>query len=99
MMMLSILLRGTLDEMIEFVYDVYDINGDRSLEREEILMCLEHTIKPRGELDSDEAGDCIRELVSIAMNKLDWDNNGIITFNDYKAAIEKDPLLCKRFNT
>jgi hypothetical protein len=37
---LSSMIRGTLDELIEFVYFVYDINGDRSLAREELYFCL-----------------------------------------------------------
>ncbi len=35
----SVLIRGTLEELVEFVYFVYDMNGDRSLTREELYHC------------------------------------------------------------
>jgi len=37
---LSSLIRGTVEELVEYVYFVYDMNGDRSLAREELYHCL-----------------------------------------------------------
>ena len=34
------MLRGSAEELIEICYFVYDMNGDRSLAREELYQCL-----------------------------------------------------------
>ena len=79
--------------MIEFCYTVYDINGDRSLARDELLMCFEGCFRARGDMDASEVEEAIQDLVQLAMGKLDVDKDGIITFTDFQAAVENDPLL------
>jgi len=37
---ISTMTRGTPEEIINFCYTVYDINGDKSLAREELFHCL-----------------------------------------------------------
>jgi len=90
---LSVMLRGELDELIEFVYFVYDMNGDRSLAREELFHCLRGCIHPGYGVDSDEIEEVEKEIVEIAMKKLDVDRDGQITYEDFVAACHIDPLL------
>ncbi|CAG7786357.1 unnamed protein product [Allacma fusca] len=90
---LSLMIRGTMDELIEFCYNIYDINGDRALSMEELYMMFSGTFKARGDMDEEEAIDCAKELVQITLKKLDVDQDGIISFSDYKAAVEADPLI------
>jgi len=69
------LLRGSLEEQTEFCYTIYDINGDRSLSKEELFQCLGNClIRTQGfEEDVEES---IKEIVDIAMKKIDIDKNG-----------------------
>ncbi|CAG7834835.1 unnamed protein product [Allacma fusca] len=91
---LSTMMRGSLEEHLNFCYNVYDVNGDRSLAREEIFMCLDGSFRPgRGILEKEEISDSIRDIVEIMMRKLDVDKDGQITFGDFRAAIMNDPLL------
>jgi Ca2+-binding EF-hand superfamily protein len=91
---LSIMMRGTIDELLSFSYDVYDVNGDRSLARDELFMCLDGSLRPgRGILEADEVKDGIKDVVEMIMRKLDVNADGQITFEDFRQAIYNDPLL------
>jgi len=87
------MLRGSLDELIEFVYYVYDINGDRSLAREELSVCLKSCIRPNYGIPDDEIDESEREIVEMALKKLDVDQDGQITYTDFQRAVKLDPLL------
>ncbi|ODN03456.1 EF-hand calcium-binding domain-containing protein 1 [Orchesella cincta] len=90
----SLLCRGTADQLIDFCYTTYDINGDKSLAREELHHCLKGSLFPySGVLNNDELEEGIREIVEIAMRKLDVDKDGQITQSDFTAACHSDPLL------
>jgi len=90
---LSTMLRGDVEEMIEFVYFVYDMNGDRSLAREELFHCLKGCIHAGYGVDSDEIDEVEKEIVEIAMKKLDVNKDGQITYDDFQDAVYADPLL------
>jgi len=89
---LSVFLRGTLDEHVHFTYFCYDINGDRSLAREELFHCLKNCLIRTSGIEED-VEESVKEIVEIAMRKLDTDKNGQITFPDFQAAVNSDPLL------
>lgn len=92
MLGLSIFLLGSLDEHINFAYFCYDINGDRSLAREELYHCLKNCLIRTSGIEED-VEESVKEIVEIAMRKLDTDRNGQITFPDFQAAVIGDPLL------
>jgi hypothetical protein len=80
--------------MTDFCYDVYDINGDKSLAREELQTCLKGGLLPYdGVIGGEELEEGIREIVEIGMRKLDQDKDGQITQTDFKNACLLDPLL------
>ena len=89
---LSILLKGNLEETISFCYYIYDINGDRSLAREELYHCLKNCLIRTVGIEED-IEESIKDIVEMAMKKLDVDKNGQITFPDFQAAVTMDPLL------
>jgi Ca2+-binding EF-hand superfamily protein len=91
---LSTMMRGSLEELTSFCYDVYDVNGDRSLAREELFMCLDGSVRPgRKILEKEEVSDAVKDLVEMTMKKLDVNGDGQITYDDFQEAIQKDPLL------
>jgi len=90
---LSTMIRGTTDELADWCYYIYDINGDGGLAREELSHCLKGCIYPNFGLDADELEECERDIVEIAMKKLDVDNDGQISIGDFKKAVRKDPSL------
>jgi len=90
---LSSMMRGDEDEMVEFCYYVYDMNGDGSLAREELYQCLKGSFLAGYGLEPDEIEDAERDIVELALKKLDVNRDGQITFEDFKAAVKTDPLL------
>jgi len=90
---LSVMLRGTTDELIDWCYYVYDLNGDGGLAREELHHCLKGCVYAGYGVEPDELDECERDIVEIVMRHLDIDRDGQITIRDFEIACSKNPLL------
>ena len=88
---MSIILRGSLEQHINYCYDIYDFNHDHGISREE----LNHLF--RGCLlnipTDEDASDHIREIVELALRKFDEHRTGVISRESFRAAVIRDPLL------
>ncbi|XP_035174623.1 EF-hand calcium-binding domain-containing protein 1 [Oxyura jamaicensis] len=92
---LSVFLRGTLEERIKYCFEVYDLNGDGYISREEMFQMLKNSLlKQPSEEDPDEG---IKDLVDIALKKMDYDHDGKISFADFEKAVRDDNLLLEAF--
>ncbi|NXK96065.1 EFCB1 protein, partial [Formicarius rufipectus] len=92
---LAILLRGTLEEKIKYCFKVYDLNGDGYISREEMFQMLKNSlIKQPAEEDPDET---IKDLVEIALKKMDYDHDGKLSFADFEQAVRDENLLLEAF--
>ncbi|XP_061324461.1 calaxin isoform X2 [Pezoporus flaviventris] len=92
---LSVFLRGTLEEKIEYCFEVYDLNGDGYISREEMFQMLKNCLlKQPSEEDPDEG---IKDLVDIAMKKMDYDHDGKLSFKDFEKAVRDENLLLEAF--
>ncbi|KAJ8267664.1 hypothetical protein COCON_G00128360 [Conger conger] len=94
---LSVFLRGTLDEKIRYCFDVYDLNGDGHISREEMFHMLKNSlIRQPTEEDPDEG---IKDLVEIALKKMDHDHDGRLSYADFEKAVREEDLLLEAFGT
>ncbi|XP_023423133.1 calaxin-like [Cavia porcellus] len=91
---LSVFLRGTFEEKMKFCFEVYYLNGDGYISREEIFEMLKNSIHQDSPEETDEG---IRELVDIIVTKMDYDNDGKISFTDFEKAVRQDKLLLEVF--
>ncbi|NXU52813.1 EFCB1 protein, partial [Turnix velox] len=98
---LSVFLRGTLEERIKYCFEVYDLNGDGYISRDEMFQMLKNSlVKEPSEEDPDEG---IKDLVDIALKKMasnlliDHDHDGKISFMDFKKAVRDENLLLEAF--
>eukprot|EP00053_Salpingoeca_punica_P003838 m.45479 g.45479 ORF g.45479 m.45479 type:complete len:203 (-) comp12448_c0_seq1:197-805(-) len=92
---MSVFLRGSLDEQIEYCFSIYDINGDGFIAREEMFSLLRQAmVKPQTEEDRDEG---IKDLVDLIMKKVDQDHDGRVSKSDYETSVKADPLLLEAF--
>lgn len=74
---LSVFLRGTLPEHIEYCFRVYDINRDGFIGKDEILLLLRNSmIQAPNEDDPDES---IKDLMDFIFRKMDVDGDGKVT--------------------
>ncbi|XP_051527097.1 calaxin isoform X1 [Myxocyprinus asiaticus] len=92
---LSVFLRGTLEEKITYCFDIYDLNGDGYISREEMFHMLKDSlIRQPTEEDPDEG---IKDLVEIALKKMDFDHDGRVSFTDFEKTIRDENLLLEAF--
>ncbi|NXN76051.1 EFCB1 protein, partial [Himantopus himantopus] len=102
---LSVFLRGTLEERIKYCFEVYDLNGDGYISREEMFQMLKNSLlKQPSEEDPDEG---IKDLVDIALKKMastyslwyfsDYDHDGKLSFTDFEKAVRDENLLLEAF--
>ncbi|NXD82109.1 EFCB1 protein, partial [Halcyon senegalensis] len=92
---LSVFLRGTLEERIKYCFEVYDLNGDGYISRKEMFQMLQNSLlKQSAEEDPDEG---IKDLVDIALKKMDYDHDGKLSFMDFEKAVRDENLLLEAF--
>ena len=72
-------------------YSVYDHNGDGAVSRDEMLQLLRpHVVTlPAGE----ELEEVAKDLLELAVKRLDEDHDGRVSREDYTAAVTHEPLL------
>lgn len=92
---MSIFLRGTLLEKMEYCFGIYDLNSDGYISREEMFQMLKSTmVKQQTEEDPDEG---IKDLVEIMLKKMDHDKDSKVSLEDFKTTIDKERLLIEAF--
>ncbi|XP_048849743.1 calaxin [Brienomyrus brachyistius] len=92
---LAVFLRGTLDEKIKYSFNVYDLNGDGYISREEMFHMLKDSlIRQPTEEDPDEG---VKDLVEIALKKMDHDHDGRLSYTDFETAVREENLLLEAF--
>ncbi|NXY48524.1 EFCB1 protein, partial [Ceuthmochares aereus] len=87
---LSIFLRGTLEERIKYCFEVYDLNQDGYISREEMFHLLKNSLlKQPSEEDPNEG---VKDLIDI-----DYDRDGRLSFTDFEKAVRDENLLLEAF--
>uniref|UniRef100_G1L5H0 EF-hand calcium-binding domain-containing protein 1 n=2 Tax=Ailuropoda melanoleuca TaxID=9646 RepID=G1L5H0_AILME len=92
---LSVFLRGTFEEKLKFCFEVYYLNGDGYISREEIFDMLKNSLHQQ--TSEEETDEGIKELVDITLKKMDYDNDGKISFADFEKAVKEERLLLEVF--
>ncbi|XP_045350724.1 EF-hand calcium-binding domain-containing protein 1-like isoform X2 [Leopardus geoffroyi] len=92
---LSVFLRGTFEEKLKFCFEVYYLNGDGYISREEIFDMLKNSLHQQSSEEENDEG--IKELVDITLKKMDYDNDGKISFADFEKAVREERLLLEVF--
>uniref|UniRef100_A0A8C9NSY0 EF-hand calcium binding domain 1 n=1 Tax=Spermophilus dauricus TaxID=99837 RepID=A0A8C9NSY0_SPEDA len=96
---LTVFLRGSLDEKMKYCFEVFDLNGDGFISKEEMFHMLKNSLlKQPSEEDPDEG---IKDLVEITLKKmviiLILNDDGKISFADYEKAVREETLLLEAF--
>ena len=84
-----------MDEQIEYCFNIYDLNADGFISREEMLTMLKTCLVRQGlEEDGDEG---VKDLIEMTLKKMDDDKDGRDSFADFKATVRNDPLMLEAF--
>ncbi|XP_006155601.1 EF-hand calcium-binding domain-containing protein 1-like [Tupaia chinensis] len=92
---LSVFLRGTFEEKLKFCSEVYYLNGDGYISREEIFDMLKNSLSQQS--SEEETDEGVNELVDITLKKMDCDNDGKVSSADFTKAVREDRLLLEVF--
>ncbi|XP_054997302.1 calaxin-like [Sorex araneus] len=92
---LSVFLRGTFEEKLKFCFEAYYLNGDGYISREQIFDMLKNSLNQLS--NEEESYEGIEELVDITLKKMDYDNDGKISFADFEKAVKEERLLLEVF--
>ncbi|XP_072028636.1 calaxin-like isoform X2 [Amphiura filiformis] len=92
---MSVFLKGTLEERMEFCFQVYDLNTDGFISREEMFHLLKNClIKQPSEEDPEEG---TKELIELTLKKMDLDHDSRLSFMDFSTSVKEEPLLLETF--
>ncbi|VCX10555.1 unnamed protein product [Gulo gulo] len=88
---------GMTDDMLmnRVCFEVYYLNGDGYISREEIFDMLKNSLHQQS--SEEETDEGIKELVDITLKKMDYDNDGRISFADFEKAVKEERLLLEVF--
>ncbi|XP_032159911.1 EF-hand calcium-binding domain-containing protein 1-like isoform X1 [Mustela erminea] len=88
---------GMTDDMLmnRVCFEVYYLNGDGYISREEIFDMLKNSLHQQS--SEEETDEGIKELVDITLKKMDYDNDGKISFADFEKAVKEERLLLEVF--
>ncbi|XP_032944255.1 EF-hand calcium-binding domain-containing protein 1-like [Rhinolophus ferrumequinum] len=92
---LSVFLRGTFEEKLKFCFKVYYLNSDGYISREEIFDMLKNSLHQQSSEKETDGG--IEELVEKMLKKMDYDNDGKISFAVFEKAVKEETLLLEVF--
>lgn len=89
---MSIFLKGTLEEQARFCFGVYSMRGeDGYISREEMYLLLKNCLVQHQQ--EEDAEEMQKDLVELALKKMDVDHDGRISIEDYTKAVVQDRLL------
>ncbi len=81
---------ATPEEKLKFSYKLHDKNGDNCIDREEITDLIEASLT---ENNLNFPPEQVTALVDVLFLEADEDNNGEISFEEFKTLMEKNPQL------
>lgn len=93
---LSVLSRGTLTEKLQWAFNLYDINGDGLITREEMLDIVSAIYEMMGKF----AEPCIdehtaKEHVERVFQKMDLNGDGVISVEEFMDTCRQDEVISK----
>ncbi|XP_060524809.1 calaxin [Cylas formicarius] len=92
---MSLFLKGNVLKQTQYCFNVYDLNGDGFITKDEMFQLLRNClIKLPQEEDPEES---VKDLVDIVMRKMDKDKDGKVSLSDYQQTTTEEPLLLEAF--
>ena len=79
---------GHPSEQIRYCFEIYDLNSDGYISREEMLTMLKTCMIKTSNADEDGEEDGVKDLVDITMRRMDHDKDGRISFPDFERTVK-----------
>ncbi|XP_042196900.1 Kv channel-interacting protein 4 isoform X1 [Callorhinchus milii] len=93
---LSVLLRGTIQDKLKWAFNLYDINKDGYITKEEMLDIMKSIYDMMGKYTYPVLRDEIpRQHVEIFFQKMDKNKDGVVTIDEFIETCQKDENIMK----
>ncbi|CAG2251490.1 Calsenilin,Kv channel-interacting protein 1,Kv channel-interacting protein 2,Kv channel-interacting protein 4 [Mytilus edulis] len=93
---LSVLARGTMTERLEWAFNLYDINGDGLITREEMLNIISAIYELMGRFcEPSVYENTTRDHVEMVFKKMDLNKDGVISLDEFMDSCRKDENITK----
>jgi len=89
---LSIFVRGKFEERLNVVWQVYDMNEDGVISREEMYTLLQDCLV-KTKVDDNDTEEAVKDLVEMLFRKLDVNHDGIVDKEDFWTAVKEENLM------
>jgi Ca2+-binding EF-hand superfamily protein len=89
---LEVVVNGSTDEKIEFLFKVFDVDNDGAIDFDEMRMMLKCCLADSPSLDTNET---IEDLTAILFKEHDHDKSGNISLEELKNAFKKHDTIFK----
>lgn len=87
---MSVFVRGTLQERIDYCFRVYDVVGDGFIKRDTMLYLLKNGMYKHVK---EEVEESVKDYADRLMKKVDLDRDGMISYNDFCESVKLNPTL------
>ncbi|KAJ3432996.1 calcineurin b [Anaeramoeba flamelloides] len=85
------LFEGTIEERIQFSFQVYDLDGNGQIDEKELFTLLKSCLSDQFRVNlSDED---LRKMVKVTFEEVDTDKSGEIDFEEYMVYARKNPKI------
>lgn len=87
--------KATMEEKLKFSFQIYDFDGDGHISKHELKKMVEASLI---EADLNLPDERLKELVDNTFAEADKDGDGQISFEEYRALVEKHPNMLNNMN-
>ena len=95
---MSVLCKGSTEEKVKFSFSVYDIDGDNTIDKQELFIMLRSCLL--GAQGNEELGlteGQLRTMVDATFKEVDENDDGKISLAEYGAMCEARPTILTAF--
>ncbi|XP_038677931.1 Kv channel-interacting protein 2-like isoform X2 [Scyliorhinus canicula] len=93
---LSVILRGTIDDKLSWAFNLYDLNKDGCITREEMLDIMKSIYDMMGKYTYPTVrDDSPQEHVETFFQKMDKNQDGVVTIEEFIETCQKDENIMK----
>ncbi len=91
---LSVLYQGSYEDRLLLAFKAYDLDGNDSIDQDEMFRLLKSTFRSKGFEMSDSE---IKSMVEKCFEKADADGNGVLDFEEFKQAVLHNEIVVQSF--
>ena len=83
--------RASIKEKSHFVFNMFDLNGDGIIDKQELKQLMDISLGTNSLIQLPESH--IEKIIDLTFTKMDKNNDGMITLEDFQAEAETDPSV------